>query len=74
MATVHELLGAQNMVRMSSSVHVVEDIHLQKEQRERDSALCSRSILHIVCIPVHRLVSTHAQAPTCACVYLVPQQ
>ena len=41
MASVHELLGTQNMVRMSSLVHVVEDIHLQKDQSERDSGLCS---------------------------------
>lgn len=34
MASVHKLLGAQNMVRMSSSVHVVENIHLQKDQSE----------------------------------------
>lgn len=41
MASVHELLGTQNMVRMSSLVHVVEDIHLQRDQSGRDSALCS---------------------------------
>lgn len=48
MASMHELLRTQNMVRMSSSVHVVEDIHLQKDRSERDSALCSRHILPCV--------------------------
>lgn len=36
MTSVHELLGTQNMVRMSGSVCVVEDIHLQKDQSERE--------------------------------------
>lgn len=35
MASVHKLLGAQNMAGMSSSVHVVENIHLQEDQSER---------------------------------------
>lgn len=46
MASVDELLGTQDMIRVSSWVHVVEDIHLQKDQSERASALCSRYVLH----------------------------
>lgn len=48
MASVHELLGTQNVVRMSSMVHVVEDIHLQKDQSERDLTVCSWYVLHCV--------------------------
>lgn len=48
MASVHELLGIQNVVRMSGMVHVVEDIHLQKDQSETDSTMCSWYILRCV--------------------------
>lgn len=41
MASVYKLLRIQHMVGMSSLVHVVEDIHLQKDQSEKYSALCS---------------------------------
>lgn len=73
MASVHELLGTQNMVRMSSSVHVVEDIHLQKDQSETRPCV-HHDTFYIVCIPVHHVPSMHAQTPICACIDLVPQQ
>lgn len=67
MASVDELLGTQDMIRVSSWVHVVEDIHLQKDQSERASALCSRYVLHSVHprppYPLHACLSSY----TCAC-------
>lgn len=58
-ASVDELLGTQDVIRVSSLVHVVENIHLQKDQSERASALCSRDVLHL-CIPVRHVLSVHA--------------
>lgn len=64
MASVHKLLGAQNMVRMSSSVHIVENIHLQKDQSEGTQPCVHGTFYAVPCT----MSSPYVQKNICPCV------
>lgn len=67
MASVDKLLRIEHMVRMSSLVHVVEDIHLQKDQSANSQPCVHCDSLH--CVHFYSQCSHHACINTHVCMH-----